>query len=340
MAGLRAFTARGDPPGELARVERRLEAAEAIEEATLVRPAALWSEAAEAIADPARSPRYGGLRIAPQLGLIPLGPDPRSGLWEFAHWLSGEPAERAADGELVLTEATGVVLVLVPGGTYRLFVDLQDEDAESVIQELELEPFFLSKYELTQAQWLRMTGSNPSVNLENDDPSLLRPLESVSWHAGKRWLESHGLALPTEAQWEHAARGGANAVWWGTLEDLRFSAHVQLAEEGDDRVSGHVRAGSYPANPFGLHDLLGNVAEWCRDVYGTAEALWPHRPGDGERIVEGIVERTYKGGSCGLPPIYCTPDQRFFGNPEMPSVSLGLRPARALAPPRGDRARR
>ena len=77
---------------------------------------ARWALAIESIRAPARSPAYDGLAIAPQLGLLPIGQDPESGLWEFADLATGEPAERDPNGRIALKESTGVVFVLIPGG--------------------------------------------------------------------------------------------------------------------------------------------------------------------------------------------------------------------------------
>ena len=79
-----------------------------------------WEEAIAAIADPGRSPKYGGLRIAPQLGLVPIGRDPDSGLFEFVHLQTGVPPPRGPGGKLAIDVATGVVLILIPGGRFTI----------------------------------------------------------------------------------------------------------------------------------------------------------------------------------------------------------------------------
>ncbi|MGH7152000.1 MAG: hypothetical protein ACREIU_14945, partial [Planctomycetota bacterium] len=100
-------------------VKRRLEFARTIEERSLDGPEAKarWGGAIASIRDRAQCPMYGGLEIEPQVGLLPIGRDPRSGLWEFAHLQTEEPGERGAGGKVVLKEETGLVLVLLPGGT-------------------------------------------------------------------------------------------------------------------------------------------------------------------------------------------------------------------------------
>ena len=132
-----------------------------------------WKEARGTSADPAVSPLYGGLDLAPQLGLSPLGPDPDSGLWEFAHLESGVVPERDAKGRLVLDEASAIVLVLIPGGEFLMGAQSEDRglpnySAEAFANEgppyeVELDPFFLSKFEMTQGQYACAAGENPST---------------------------------------------------------------------------------------------------------------------------------------------------------------------------------
>jgi len=74
---------------------------------------------------------YDGLALREQLGFIPLGRDPESGLWEFAHLMTGEPARRAEDGNLVLTEETGLVLVLLPGGRFWMGAQANDPNGRN-----------------------------------------------------------------------------------------------------------------------------------------------------------------------------------------------------------------
>ncbi|MGB2984259.1 MAG: SUMF1/EgtB/PvdO family nonheme iron enzyme, partial [Phycisphaerae bacterium] len=166
--------------GTLASVQERLDFSESIEEQSITGPeaAAKW---AEAIADIARLEVYGGLQLAPQIGLLPLRRDPRSGLWEFRHIQTGTKPEqnrarKEVDAEAVnpwiLTEDTGLVFVLIPGGTFWMGAqkenpegrnyDPQAASDESPVHEVTLAPFFISKYEMTQLQWQRFTGENPS----------------------------------------------------------------------------------------------------------------------------------------------------------------------------------
>ncbi|MCP3869241.1 MAG: SUMF1/EgtB/PvdO family nonheme iron enzyme [Gammaproteobacteria bacterium] len=102
----------------------------------------VWSRAIESIAV---SPRYAGLKLKPRVGLLPLGLDSGSGLWEFAHVLSGEVPQRGADGGLDVTAETGIVLVLIPGGRFEMGSGTGDQD-ERPIHRVTVRPFFIAPF--------------------------------------------------------------------------------------------------------------------------------------------------------------------------------------------------
>ena len=252
----------------------------------------LWSEAIAAIKV---SAKYGGLAIEPQMGLLPIGMDPDSQLWQFAHLRTGDPAVRGADGKPVLTEATGLVFVLIPGGTFWMGAqnkpgaqnhEPQAGRDEGPVHEVELSPYFLSKYEMTQGPWQRIAAGNPSSYKPPGGlaPSLLHPVEQVSWPMCFDLMRDLGLALPSEAQWERAARGGRSTACWTGQERESLRDNVNLADqtakkagaiwqsiaEWPDLEDGsvvHCAVGKYAANGFGLHEVAGNVWEWCLDGY-------------------------------------------------------------------------
>ena len=306
-----------------------------------------WSAAIASIGSVVECPLYGGLRITPQLGLLPIGPDPDSHLWEFAHLATGEPAVRGPDG-LALKESTGLVFVLLPGGTFWMGAQSADpggrnydpdaNSEEGPVHAVTLSPFFLSKYEMTQGQWLRFTGSNPSRdnpetygrnwNREGKLGDLLHPVEQVTWTECTAVLERLGLELPREAQWEYGARAGTTTVWWsgnekesiasaGNLADQYAKTHGGSAwtvEDWDDGHSSHAPVGKYLPNAFGLHDVIGNVWEWCQGGAGSAS-------------------RFYRGGGLQARAVAARSACRPHDAPSNAGGSLGLRPARALLAP-------
>jgi len=301
-------------------VPRRLEFARTIHERSVsgAEASRLWAEAIAAIE---ASPKYGDLKLTPQLGLLPIGMDPDSELWEFAHLQTGEPAVRGADGRLVLTEATGVVLVLIPKGTFWMGAqstdpngrnfDAQAAGIESPVHEVTLSAHFLAKHETTQGQWLRVSGRNPSsYQGGNLAPTLLHPVEQVSWLDSVDWTRRIGLSLPSEAQWEYGARGGTDTPWWTGTERESLRGKVNLADQTakkggapwsdindwpdlEDGIVVHSEVGRYAANRFGLHEVAGNLWEWCLDGFGNYSAAFSTDP---VAPAAGSANRVGRGG--------------------------------------------
>ncbi|MEZ6196789.1 MAG: SUMF1/EgtB/PvdO family nonheme iron enzyme [Planctomycetota bacterium] len=360
VADLTAFTA--EEGGVSASVARRIERSRRIGKETLEDRAALWSATVARIAS---NPRYGGLTIAPQLGLVPLGPDPASGLEEFLDWRTHDWSEndgalptRDEDGRIAMTETRGVIFVLIPGGSFLMGAQLDPEqpnfepDARSdevPVREVVLAPYLISKYEMTQGQWSRFDGVNPSTynpgwfhaTALRQRIDLRHPVEQVSWDDITLRLDRLGLLLPTEAQWERAARAGAEPAtrWTGTSdpdEVVRFANVAGQETAGffqaqcdpiEDDFVLHAPVGTFAANAFGLFDTTGNVWEFCRDFhcnYGVDP-----EPGDGLRRV-GSRYRVYRGGSFVLPAVNARLAHRSVTIPTFRINDLGFRPSRGI----------
>jgi formylglycine-generating enzyme required for sulfatase activity len=275
---------------------RRAEAAE-LAERTIEAYAGRWKQALATIADEEQCPKYEGLRIVPQVGLVPLGRDENSLLYEFHHVQSGsaEPVLEARSWRVGLD--TGLVLVLLPGGRFSMGaeppgpgralgapnVDPDAQPDEGPIHEVELAPFFLSKYEMTRAQWLRTAGALPPQG--GDPADLLLPVGATHEEA-EEVLALFGLTLATEAQWEYAARGGKTSPWWWGESAEQFDDQEVLARSPR-------RVGTHSKNGFGFFDMLGNAGEMVLDAY--APYTLPVREGDGLRLVEGVSFRVGRG---------------------------------------------
>ena len=308
-----------------------------------------WARAIRSIADLTECPRYDGLAVASQEGLVPLGRDRSSGLWEFLVLETGEPPGRV-DGALRPTDESGIVLVLLPGGTFRMGVSRRPGDAnhdpmaqpaESPAHDVALAPFFLAKYETTQSQWSRIAARNPSHYV-----APLAPVEGVTWDESQATLRRLGLVLPTEAQWEYGARGGAGTPWWTGPDEASLEGAANLADRRLERSGGVARiavvdwddgysttapVGRFRANAFGLHDVLGNVSEWCRDRLGDYSS--PVAPGDGERVPGDRTDRVFRGGSFIDVPLTSRSGFRHAEPAQLRSGTVGIRPARALERP-------
>jgi len=349
-------------------IERRKAWAEQVAERTTegaeAKPA--WEEAIASIANERECPLYRGLEVTPQLGLLPLRRNAASGLWEFAHLQTGERARVGADGELRIGPETGLVFVLLPGGEFAMGAQPQRPDlpnfdpraraSEGPVHTVELQPFFLSKYEMTQAQWERFTGANPSYYGPDhgDGHSGIdgtHPVERVSWYDSERVCRWLGLSLPSEAQWEFAARAGTSSAWWSGAERESLRGGVNLADraareagapwpqiedwpELDDGFALHAPVDAFAPNAFGLHQVHGNVFEWCLDEYAADFYTRLHGPDPVavDRDASG-GNRVSRGGSYRSTASSARSAFRQNDDPDSALAEVGLRPARALSRP-------
>ena len=285
-----------------------------------------WRDAIAAIAT---SDRYGGITLREHEGLLPIGVDPESKLWEFVHVASGAPgkaipARDPATGRIVPDGDMGIVLVLLPGGTFWMGAQRYEENNpnydpqafgnEGPVHSVTLSPFFVGKYEVTQGQWFRWTGSNPSASRNLDDWTL--PVTNVSWNDVDAATRKAGLWLPTEAQWEYACRAGSSTPWWMGADEADLAKGAVF---GDAPLAS---VGSKAANRFGLFDTAGNVFEWCRDAhaeYSSSPVVDP--------CVSGGPSRVYRGGCWFLNAGSCRSAAREIGEPGDADDLLGFRVA-------------
>jgi formylglycine-generating enzyme required for sulfatase activity len=198
---------------------------------------------------------------------------------------------RERPGEAFIVEpVTGLELVRIPGGTFEmgdLFGDGWENEVPSV--RVDVGAFYLGRYPVTQAQWEAIMGTNPSMFKR----SGTHPVEQVSWRDVNEFLDRLNAAtpagvrfrLPSEAEWEYAARsGGKMELYAGGDEVDRVAWTVETSGRSSQPV------GRKQPNGLGLYDMSGNVWEWCRDVYvpNAATAGRPPLSGAGsERVIRG-----------------------------------------------------
>jgi formylglycine-generating enzyme required for sulfatase activity len=166
-----------------------------------------------------------------------------------------------------------------------------------------------------------------------------RPVEQVSWEDCREAMLRLGLVLPTEAQWEYAARAGTETPWWcgaqkdsvagaGNLADAKYAAGINrivITETWSDGYMGPAPVGRFAPNAFGLHDVLGNVFEWCEDRYDS------YLPSPAATLTTQLRDRVYRGGGFGNPAVIARSANRVHFPPTSNDDDLGVRPARSLA---------
>ena len=313
------------------------------------------------------NPAYQDLVLVPQPGIVPLGPDPASTLEEFADPATGVVPERGGDGRLVPTGDAAVVFVLLPGGSFLMGAQAADprqpnhDPAANPFEQpphlVQLAPFLLAKHELTQAQWSSVMADNPSNYAAGEQVGAVaitgrHPVENVSWTMASRFVFRCGYELPTEAQWEYACRAGSTTPWSTGMDVASLVGAANFADEGaraqmadgwrfhpglDDGYANHAPVGRFTANRFGLHDLHGNVQEWCRepampyDYPVAARTGERHLPAD-QQVTEDDLGRLrqVRGGGFGSLAHLLRSARRFGASPGTQQASLGFRPARAL----------
>jgi len=236
-------------------------------------------------------------------------------------------------------EFGGIEMVWCPPGTFSMGSPEDEEGRDDDERQHEVtltRGYWLAKTECTQGQWESVMGSNPSHFEGSSD----LPVESVSWEDVQEWLakmsERHPLpagwkwSLPTEAQWEYACRAGGEHEGATAFGDSLSSAEANFhgkypyggASEGP-YLEKTAEVGSYGANGWGLHDMHGNVMEWCADgvrEYPSGAVTDPTGPRDG-------FLRVSRGGGWTIHAHYCRSASRGGSSPGVRSYYQGFRPA-------------
>ena len=265
-------------------------------------------------------------------------------------------------------------MVLIPAGDFQMGSnDSQAEDHEKPVHTVYVDAFYIDKYEVTNAQFKTFVDANPQWQKGNipdkyHDGGYLKlwngnnypsgmgsdPVVGVSWYAAMAYAQWIGKRLPTEAEWEKAARGGLNGkkYTWGnvapngtqcnfadkTLSEL--NPNEWSDENVDDGYPTMAPIGSYPPNGYGLYDMAGNVWEWCIDEYdvGLYRRSQRRNPvaggwvGDGFAKVQNHNARMFRGGAWNSPASSLRVSFRNGGTPTTSKAVIGFRCASDVTP--------
>lgn len=251
-------------------------------------------------------------------------------LQEFPQGLNSDfNWEITAEGGKAYTDKnTGIELVFVKGGCYSMGDTFGDGSSdERPVHNVCLSDFYIGKYEVTQGQWQKVMGRNPS-HFSNCGDNC--PVENVSWDDIQDFISrfnrqtGRNYRLPTEAEWEYAARSGGKSQKYAGGNDVDSVAWYSSNSGGKTHPVGQKRP-----NGLGIYDMSGNVWEWCKDWYGSdyysqSQRDNPTGPSSGSYRVD-------RGGSWVLSAAYARASYRFRYDPDDRGNSLGFR----LALPRG-----
>lgn len=282
----------------------------------------------------------------------------------YQRWYAQQQGQKSIEKIFRLGETTETItMLLIPPGKFYMGSPA-DEDGRTYLEVLRkvllTESFWLGKYELTQKQWLAMAKTTPWLGSEaqyqlekklyrakSDD---LLPATMMSWEEVTKILANTKYYLPTEAQWEYACRGGTTeAFYWGrnALQAVEYENAYDIQATNiyggfpinnivyqskimeNDGYPDLAHVGQYKRNAFGLHDMVGNVGEWCRDMFAEYAATEVTNP-----VVEHLSlwnARSFRGGgwyAIRYRILRCA--SRYSSPPDKGSVNIGVRFARAL----------
>ncbi|MDL2216113.1 formylglycine-generating enzyme family protein [Desulfovibrio sp. OttesenSCG-928-M14] len=230
---------------------------------------------------------------------------------------AGIPAAEAAP---TYSNSLGMEFLRIPAGTFTMGGDSGDSAPPHTVTITK--PFYLGKYEVTQAQWKALLVGNPS-RFKGD----VKPVDSVSWVDVRRFIEvlnahegTTKYRLPTEAEWEYAARAGTQSDY--PFGDSQAEILYFVWHNFNSGGTSHP-VGMKKANAFGLHDMQGNVSEWVQDLYG--DTYYAKSPKNDPQGPDYGGRRVTRGCSWRHDAEFCRSDRRLNFDPSERDGSIGFR---------------
>jgi formylglycine-generating enzyme required for sulfatase activity len=238
-----------------------------------------------------------------------------------------------------LAEGVSIDFVYIPAGSFAIGAapgeegPLDDSEEPQHIVELS-KGFYLAKYELTQAQWRAVVGTQPWRRRQYVKEGAQFPATYITWVEVEEFVRrlnkkaSKDLyRLPTEAEWEYACRAGTTTPWASGDDEQTLEDYAWISGNTWALRKKHPHAiGQKKPNAWGLHDMHGNVWEWVADwesAYTADRQIDPQGPENGER-------RVGRGGSFGTLGLGVRSASRFFSPPDARNPDVGARIARVV----------
>jgi formylglycine-generating enzyme required for sulfatase activity len=250
----------------------------------------------------------------------------------------------AADDPEILTTSIGLKLKRIPAGTFLMGASPEDKEADADERPQHRvtisRPFYLGIHEVTQSEYKQIMGQNPSRFQDSDQ----QPVEQVSWFDAVAFcnklseregrkpsyqiegekvtiLSGNGFRLPTEAEWEYACRAGSETKYPFGDDSAELGKYAWFGEDFNTGKTHPV--GQKQPNRWGLHDMLGNVWEWCQDGYDANS--YKNAPPVDPPGPSGASHRVFRGGGWRGSPRGCRSADRVRSEPEDRSSCLGFR---------------
>ncbi len=241
-----------------------------------------------------------------------------------------------------LGDGIKLTLMLIPSGEFLMGAppdEPESEARERPQHKVRVSQFLMGRYPVTQAQWQVVAGYDRVDKDLNPDPSnfkgVNRPVEQVSWEEAQEFCQrlssktKKDYRLPSEAQWEYACRAGATTPFHFGATIMPELANYDTTSSYNGSPTNEVHGkttdvGSFPANEWGLHDMHGNVWEWCEDDYhddtdaSADDRAWI----ESDRTETG---RLLRGGSWNYDPRYCRSASRINGTRDCRYNDIGFR---------------
>jgi formylglycine-generating enzyme required for sulfatase activity len=249
-----------------------------------------------------------------------------------------DPAVTGHAQEKEIVNSLGMAFVLIPAGTFMMGSPM--DEARRGVSEIQhpvtiTQPFYMKTTEVTVDEWRAVMGRRFFARKKGTGDM---PVVKVSWHDCKKFIRKLNLmtgdvyALPTEAQWEYAARAGSTTAYsWGDQIDCtramfannskKYSACVSTNRSSNIDPDGPAPVKRYASNAWGLFDMHGNVWEWCEDLYARYDPVSAVDPCE----TESGKDRVRRGGSWFGPGYSTRSANRAFGHPMSRLQNTGFR---------------